>query len=67
MAEARSTGAECVLIDTAGRMQNNDKLMRELAKLVQVRPFHGNHPGAWGFPKGRHFSSSLTQHARWHR
>merc|ERR1711934_1107249 len=27
---------DCVLIDTAGRMQNNDKLMRELAKLVSV-------------------------------
>ena len=25
-----------VLVDTAGRMQNNDKLMRELAKLVQI-------------------------------
>lgn len=25
-----------MLVDTAGRMQNNDKLMKELAKLVAV-------------------------------
>mmetsp|Transcript_15478 Transcript_15478/g.18350 ORF Transcript_15478/g.18350 Transcript_15478/m.18350 type:complete len:616 (+) Transcript_15478:19-1866(+) len=34
--EAKATGYDCVLVDTAGRMQNNDKLMRELAKLVQI-------------------------------
>jgi len=33
---AKATGAQCVLIDTAGRMQNNERLMRELAKLVSV-------------------------------
>jgi len=33
---ARQQKKECVLIDTAGRMQNNDKLMRELAKLISV-------------------------------
>jgi signal recognition particle receptor subunit alpha len=27
-------GFDCVLIDTAGRMQNNESLMRALAKLV---------------------------------
>ena len=37
IAEARNVRHdECVLVDTAGRMQNNDKLMKELAKLVQV-------------------------------
>jgi len=36
IAEATALQYDCVLIDTAGRMQNNDKLMRELAKLVQV-------------------------------
>jgi signal recognition particle receptor subunit alpha len=37
IAEARDTRHDdCVLIDTAGRMQNNEKLMRELAKLVQL-------------------------------
>jgi len=36
IAEARVTGHDCVLVDTAGRMQNNDKLMKELAKLVQL-------------------------------
>jgi len=36
IAEARATGHDCVLVDTAGRMQNNGKLMQELAKLVQV-------------------------------
>ena len=36
IAEAKQKGIEVVLVDTAGRMQNNDKLMRELAKLVQV-------------------------------
>ncbi|OQR83759.1 signal recognition particle receptor subunit alpha [Achlya hypogyna] len=29
-------GFDCVLIDTAGRMQNNEPLMRALAKLVSV-------------------------------
>jgi hypothetical protein len=32
-------GFDCVLIDTAGRMQNNESLMRALAKLVS-----GNDP-----------------------
>ena len=36
MDEATANKFDCVLIDTAGRMQNNDKLMRELAKLVQL-------------------------------
>ena len=36
LAHARTQKRDCVLIDTAGRMQNNDKLMRELAKLVTV-------------------------------
>eukprot|EP00617_Octactis_speculum_P006202 CAMPEP_0185773752 /NCGR_PEP_ID=MMETSP1174-20130828/74945_1 /TAXON_ID=35687 /ORGANISM="Dictyocha speculum, Strain CCMP1381" /LENGTH=604 /DNA_ID=CAMNT_0028460569 /DNA_START=35 /DNA_END=1849 /DNA_ORIENTATION=+ len=34
MEEAIADKAECLLIDTAGRMQNNDKLMKELANLV---------------------------------
>lgn len=29
-------GFDCVLIDTAGRMQNNEPLMRALAKLVSM-------------------------------
>ncbi|GAB9462668.1 hypothetical protein Gpo141_00000156 [Globisporangium polare] len=29
-------GFDCVLIDTAGRMQNNEPLMRALAKLVSI-------------------------------
>ena len=33
---AKANKRDCVLIDTAGRMQNNEKLMRELAKLVTV-------------------------------
>mmetsp|Transcript_17774 Transcript_17774/g.36407 ORF Transcript_17774/g.36407 Transcript_17774/m.36407 type:complete len:536 (+) Transcript_17774:114-1721(+) len=36
IAEAQASGLDCVLVDTAGRMQNNEKLMKELAKLVQV-------------------------------
>jgi len=36
IAEAKATEHDCVLVDTAGRMQNNDKLMKELAKLVQL-------------------------------
>ncbi|GKT35836.1 Signal recognition particle receptor subunit alpha, partial [Aduncisulcus paluster] len=36
---AKSAGKECVLIDTAGRMQGNQQLMVELAKLVTaVKP-----------------------------
>lgn len=33
---AKSHGEDVVLIDTAGRMQGNEKLMRQLAKLVHV-------------------------------
>jgi signal recognition particle GTPase len=36
IADGQQKNMDVVLIDTAGRMQNNDKLMRELAKLVQV-------------------------------
>lgn len=31
---AKEKGHDCVLIDTAGRMQNNEPLMRALAKLI---------------------------------
>lgn len=34
--EAKSKGYDVVLIDTAGRMQRDEKLMRALAKLVHV-------------------------------
>lgn len=34
--EARAKGIDVVLIDTAGRMQDNEPLMRELARLVQL-------------------------------
>jgi len=34
--EAKSKGYDVVLIDTAGRMQGNEKLMRQLAKLVHI-------------------------------
>jgi signal recognition particle receptor subunit alpha len=34
--EARNKNIDVVLIDTAGRMQGNEKLMRQLAKLVHV-------------------------------
>jgi signal recognition particle receptor subunit alpha len=33
---ARRTGADVVLVDTAGRMQDNEPLMRALAKLINV-------------------------------
>lgn len=33
---ARQTGFDCCLIDTAGRMQDNEPLMRQLAKLIKV-------------------------------
>ena len=36
LVHAKQAKKDCVLIDTAGRMQNNDKFMRELAKLVSV-------------------------------
>ena len=36
IAEARNKHIDVVLIDTAGRMQGNEKLMRQLAKLVHV-------------------------------
>lgn len=34
IARATVEGCDCVLIDTAGRMQNNEPLMKALAKLV---------------------------------
>jgi len=36
LAHAASTGMDVVLIDTAGRMQDNEPLMRALAKLVAI-------------------------------
>ena len=36
LAEARNKNFDVVLIDTAGRMQGNEKLMRQLAKLVHI-------------------------------
>lgn len=36
IAHARSIGMDVVLVDTAGRMQDNEPLMRALAKLVAV-------------------------------
>ena len=34
--EAKKEGFDCVLIDTAGRMQDNEPLMKSLAKLVDI-------------------------------
>ncbi|CDJ38387.1 DNA-binding protein, putative [Eimeria tenella] len=36
LAHAKETGADVVLVDTAGRMQDNEPLMRALAKLVDL-------------------------------
>ncbi|KAL8453791.1 hypothetical protein Emed_000732 [Eimeria media] len=36
LSHAHATGADVVLIDTAGRMQDNEPLMRALGKLVQL-------------------------------
>jgi signal recognition particle receptor subunit alpha len=33
---AKAQGADVVLVDTAGRMQNNDNLMKALAKLIHL-------------------------------
>lgn len=34
--DAKKKGYDCVLIDTAGRMQDNEPLMKSLAKLVEI-------------------------------
>lgn len=34
--EAKKKGYDCVLIDTAGRMQDNEPLMKSLAKLIEL-------------------------------
>jgi signal recognition particle receptor subunit alpha len=34
--DAKKRGYDCVLIDTAGRMQDNEPLMKSLAKLVEI-------------------------------
>ncbi len=36
LTEARAEGADVLLIDTAGRLQNKDELMAELEKIVRV-------------------------------
>jgi len=36
LARARREGADVLLVDTAGRLQNRDELMAELAKIVRV-------------------------------
>ena len=36
---ARDSGIDVVLVDTAGRMQDNEPLMRALSKLISVRIF----------------------------
>jgi len=36
MAQAERTGADILLVDTAGRLQNREDLMAELAKIVRV-------------------------------
>jgi fused signal recognition particle receptor len=36
MTRAQETGADLLLIDTAGRLQNRTDLMEELAKIVRV-------------------------------
>lgn len=36
LADAKRKGYDVVLIDTAGRMQGNEKLMKELANLVHI-------------------------------
>ncbi len=36
MTEAREAGADMLLIDTAGRLQNRDELMSELEKIIRV-------------------------------
>ena len=36
LARAEAEGADLLLIDTAGRLQNRDDLMAELAKIVRV-------------------------------
>lgn len=36
MAHAQATAADVVLVDTAGRMQDNEPLMRALGKLIQI-------------------------------
>ncbi|PJN95118.1 signal recognition particle-docking protein FtsY, partial [Amaricoccus sp. HAR-UPW-R2A-40] len=36
MARAEAEGADLLLIDTAGRLQNREDLMQELAKIVRV-------------------------------
>ncbi|MCK5747497.1 MAG: signal recognition particle-docking protein FtsY, partial [Oricola sp.] len=40
MDAAKARGMDVVIIDTAGRLQNKDKLMDELAKIVRVLQKH---------------------------
>ena len=38
--EAKKSGYDCVLIDTARRMQDNESLMKSLVKLVDINQPH---------------------------
>lgn len=40
LAEARSRGTECMIVDTAGRLQTDDDLMKELASLKEILSPH---------------------------
>ena len=38
--EAKKSGYDCALIDTARRMQDNESLMKSLVKLVDINQPH---------------------------
>ena len=57
--QARLDGTDVVLVDTAGRMQNNGPLMQQLAKLVAV-----NEPDLVLFVG--EVSADLLRRIRWH-
>ena len=66
---AKTNNYDVVLIDTAGRMQNNDPAMRALAKLVDKNSpdlvlFVGEAlVGNDGIDQLHHFSKSLTDYS----
>jgi len=73
IAHAQSMGYDAVLVDTAGRMQDNEPLMRALAKLVHVNSpdlvlFVGEAlAGNDAVDQVRGFNSALMQHSVGHR
>ena len=65
LARAEAEGADLLLIDTAGRLQNRDDLMAELAKIVRRHPQARPLRAAQHAPGARRLHRAERALARW--